>query len=168
MTSTRIELSFNRVARLQDAGDLAELLFPSNRNQQHCFLVIWFSLKWADRGMVPNLSEVATEQGITRRTFERVRAKMRRLGLIDHVSRFDKNYGYREGWTLSRRFERCLRVLAERVDDLGANCDGSRAKDHMLIVFAQARCRAQEATHTHGRHSKLGNAVGTARDKYPS
>lgn len=158
MTSTRIELSFNRIARLQDAGDLAELLFPGNRNQQHCFLVIWFSLKWADRGMVPNLSAVATEQGITRRSFERVRAKMRRLGLIDHVSRFDKSYGYREGWTLSRRFGRSLRVLAERVEDLGANRNGSHAKDNMLIAFAQARCRTQESTRTLGRHPKAGNA----------
>lgn len=139
MTSTRIELSFNRVAKLADASDLAELLFPGNRNQQHCFLVIWFSLKWADRSLVPNLSEVATKQGITRRTFERVRAKLRRLGLIDHVSRFDKNYGYREGWTLSRRFGRSLRVLAERVEDLGANRNGSHAKDDMLIAFARAQ-----------------------------
>ena len=92
MTSTRIEVSFNRIARLDDLADLAELLFPGNRNQQHAFLAVWLSLKWADHHMVPNLGQVAREHGITKRTLERVRAKMRRMGLIDHVSRFTKRY----------------------------------------------------------------------------
>ena len=119
MTSTRIEMSFNRIARLQDTGDLAEMLFPGNRNQQHCFLTIWFSLKWAPRGLVPNLNALAERHGVSRRTLERVRAKMRRLGLIDHVSRFDKTYGYHEGWTRSHRFERSLRAMANRMAKLG-------------------------------------------------
>ena len=29
---------------------------------------------------------------------------MRRLGLIDHVSRFGQKHGYREGWVFSSRF----------------------------------------------------------------
>ena len=139
MTATRIDLSFNRIARLQDAGDLAELLFPGNRNQQHCFLAIWFSLKWAPRGLVPNLHDVAQRHGISRRTLERVRAKMRRLGLIDHVSRFDKTYGYREGWTRSRRFERSLRALADRANELGTAHPGTQDKDRMLLHVAAAR-----------------------------
>lgn len=31
---------------------------------------------------------------------------MRRLGLIDHVSRFNQQYAYREAWTLANRLER--------------------------------------------------------------
>lgn len=115
MTSTKVEMSFNRIARLKDSADLAELLFPGNRNQQHAFLAVWLALKWADHRMVPNLEAVADEQGISRRTAQRVRAKMRRLGLIDRVSRFNASYGGREGWVLSGRFERSLRELADRV-----------------------------------------------------
>lgn len=138
MTTTRIELSFNRIARIADAADLAELLFPGNRNHQHCFLAIWFALTWAPHGMVPNLTEVATRHGITRRTFERVRAKLRRIGLIDHVSRFDKTFGYREGWILSHRFERSLRVMADRVAELGQPAPDAREKDAMMLRYAAA------------------------------
>ena len=44
MTSSKIDFSFNRIRRLTDLADLAEMLFPNNRNQQHAFLVIWISL----------------------------------------------------------------------------------------------------------------------------
>lgn len=142
MTSTRIELSFNRIARLADSADLAELLFPGNRNQQHAFLAVWLSLKWADHHMVPNLGDVAAQHRISKRTIERVRAKMRRMGLIDHVSRFNANHGYREGWILSNRFERGLRELADKLAGLKDSTNSSRDKDTMLLEFAEAHRRA--------------------------
>ena len=43
---------------------------------------------------------------------------MRRLGLIDHVSRFGRKHGYREGWVFSTRFERTLDRLAKLIADL--------------------------------------------------
>jgi len=46
--------------------------------------------------MVPNLAKIAEQHAVSKRTLERVRAKMRRMGLIDHVSRFNAAYGYRE------------------------------------------------------------------------
>jgi hypothetical protein len=139
MTSTRIELAFNKVARMNDASDLAELLFPGNRNQQHAFLVIWISLKWETPGLVPNLNEPAQQFGISRRTLERVRAKLRRLGLIDHVSRFNARHGYREGWVSSPRFEHSLRQLADKVAVLRNAGTGSREKDELLLQLAAAR-----------------------------
>lgn len=142
MTSTKIELSFNKIARLTDSADLAEMLFPGNRNQQHAFLAIWISLKWADHRIVPNLGQVGREHGISRRTLERVRAKLRRMGLIDHVSRFNAKHGYREGWVLSNRFERGLRELANRVADLKDANKGSKEKDLLLLEFAEARRKA--------------------------
>jgi hypothetical protein len=38
---------------------------------------------------------------------------MRRLGLIDHVSRFNQKYGYREGWVFSNNFSIALNRLAD-------------------------------------------------------
>ncbi|MBN2560208.1 MAG: hypothetical protein JXQ75_04695 [Phycisphaerae bacterium] len=139
MTSTKIELSFNKINRLADLADLAELLFPGNRNQQHAFLVIWISLKWADNRIVPNLAAPAKRHGVSRRTLERVRAKMRRMGLIDHVSRFSAESGYREGWTLSARFERALRTLAEKVVRGKQSAVGTKDKDEFLLQLAAAR-----------------------------
>ena len=46
---------------------------------------------------------------------ETVRSKMRRMGIIDHVSRFNKSHGYREGWVFSSRLSRTLKRLDELV-----------------------------------------------------
>lgn len=140
MTSTRIEWSFNKIGRLKDLADLAELLFPNNRNQQHAFICLWLAIKWSPHRMVPNLQTVARRHGISRRTMERVRAKARRLGLIDHVSRFNEAYGCREGWILSTRFERSLKALMKNLADLQDPSCSSREKDEMLIDFARIRC----------------------------
>jgi len=139
MTSTKIELSFNKINRVSDLADLAELLFPGNRNQQHAFLVIWISLKWAANCMVPNLAVPAEKHGVSRRTLERVRAKMRRMGLIDHVSRFSAEWGYREGWALSGRFERALRTLADKVADSKRPRAGKKDKDELVLQLAESR-----------------------------
>jgi DNA-binding transcriptional MocR family regulator len=145
MTSTKIDWSFNKISKFQDLSDLADLLFPSNRNQQHAFMVIWLAIKWSPHRLVPNVQAVATQHGISRRTMERVRAKMRRMGLIDHVSRFNKAYGYREGWIWSGRFERSLRELADRMAALKDQRRNSRDKDEMLIGFCRARKAARSS-----------------------
>jgi hypothetical protein len=165
MISTKIELSFNKIARLTDLSDLAELLFPGNRNQQHAFLAVFAELKWADHHMVPNLGEVARQHDISRRTLERVRAKMRRIGLIDHVSRFNAGYGYREGWVLSSRFERSLRELADKMAGLTDTSRGSREKDLMLLEFAAvyrnvAGRRNANGGETHVQVAVQGNGHG--------
>jgi len=139
MTFTKIELSFNKVKRLADLSDLAELLFPGNRNQQHAFLAVWISLKWSAHHIVPSLSRIADRHAISRRTLERVRAKMRRLGLIDHVSRLSARHGYREGWVLSSRLERALRELAEKVERLKDCTGASKEKDSVMFQLADAR-----------------------------
>ena len=40
---------------------------------------------------------------------------MRWMGLIDHVSRFNKKYGYREDRVFSKRFEKSLSMLSDRM-----------------------------------------------------
>ncbi|MCX5759747.1 MAG: hypothetical protein NTU83_14835, partial [Candidatus Hydrogenedentes bacterium] len=92
--------------------DLARVLFPGNKNQQRAFLAIFVELKWAPGQFLPTLEPIAQKHEISSRTLETVRAKMRRFGLIDHVSRFNAKHGYREGWVFSRRFERSLNCLS--------------------------------------------------------
>lgn len=164
MTSNKVDLNASRIARLQDVGDLAELLFPGNRNQQHCCLVLWLSLKWADRSLVPNLAGVAEQHGVSKRTLERVRAKLRRLGLIDHVSRFNARHGYREGWVLSTRFSRNLSLLAEKVQHVAKPATGSRDKDRLLLEAARAR--RDVALPAHGERG-ASNEPDYERPGYP-
>lgn len=120
MPSTKVELGFNSVARVRDLDDLARLLFPGNKNHQKVFLAIFIELKYAKNGLLGKLDFVCEDYGVSRRVFELVRAKMRRLGLIDHVSRFNKAHGYREGWVLSGRFSRSLGRLASICERLSS------------------------------------------------
>ncbi len=112
MASTKIELNHSRIARVQDLDELAGVLFPGNRNHQHIFLAVFVELKWAEGQFLEALEPVADKYGISRRSLETVRAKMRRLGLIDHVSRFGQKHGYREGWVFSNKFVHALEKLA--------------------------------------------------------
>lgn len=156
MISTKIEWSFNQIARLQDLSDLAELLFPNNRNQQHAFMAIWNSIKWSPHRIAPNLYDVGQRHGISRRTIERVRSKMRRMGLIDHVSRFNRAYGHQEGWILSRRFGKNLLNLSNALDRLASPEARSRKKDELAMEFARAHSIASATSHTHCEGSLAG------------
>lgn len=138
MTSTRINLPAQRIQRLADASDLAIVLFSGNRNQQHAFLVIWLTLKQTRSGFAPDFVEPCQRFGVSRRTLERTRAKLRRLGLIERVSRFNARFGGREGWVLSSRFESGLRHLADSIAALRRGPSDAE-KDQLLLNLADAR-----------------------------
>ena len=112
---TKIDLNIGKIARLEDLDELANVFFPGNKNHQHCFLAIFVALKWAPDQFLPTLEPIADKHNISGRTLETVRAKMRRLGIIDHVSRFNRKHGYREGWVFSKRCEHSLEDLSKHV-----------------------------------------------------
>lgn len=112
IVSTKIDLSHSRIGRIEDLDELAMILFPGNKNHQRIFLAIFVELKWAEDQFLPALEPVADKYGLSRRVLETVRAKMRRMGLIDHVSRFNQRHGYREGWVFSGKFANALSRLA--------------------------------------------------------
>lgn len=113
--NTKVKLGFNRIQRLRDLDELARLLFPGNKNHQKIFLAIFLELKYAENEYLNKLTFITDKYDVSRRSLQRVRSKARKLGLIDHVSRFSQKLGYREGWVLSTRFERSLEKLAEKV-----------------------------------------------------
>jgi len=75
------KMNFNHRKEISDYGDLIEILFPGNRNQQHAAACIYFELKWADE-LVPNLSYLEKQYDISHRVLQRTRAKLTRLGLV--------------------------------------------------------------------------------------
>lgn len=139
MITTKIDFSHRRIAKLTQVSELAEMFFPGNRNQQYAFLVIWIRLKWRTEGIVPNLGNFVTSHGVSRRTLERVRAKMRRMGLLEHISRFDPRFGNREGWILSDNFERALNTLSQRIGEFKDVDRGSKDEDERILHEARAR-----------------------------
>ena len=137
--TTKIDFSFRRIGRLSNLTELAEMFFPGNRNQQHAFLVIWIRLKWKAEGIAPNLGQMVMSQGVSRRTLARVRAKMRRMGLLEHVTRFDPRHGNREGWVLSENFEKGLGMLVQKMTDFKGHEQSSQEQDEVLLAAARKR-----------------------------
>ena len=112
---TKINFNHRRTRQVEDITDLAEMLFPGNRNQQHAAARILLTLKQTT-DIVNSLSCLEHQHGISRRTLQRTRAKLSRLGLIEHVSWMNNRYSGRQGWKLSGRMSTALRHLAERID----------------------------------------------------
>ena len=130
--STKIDFQHRRISQLSDFTELMEVLVPGNRNQQHAAACIFFELKWANR-IVPNLAYIETKYGISRRILQRARAKLARLGLIEHVSYLNSRYGGQHGWRVSSRFQTALRQLAEKCAMLRDKKPGSQEKDEILL-----------------------------------
>lgn len=121
--NTRIELNYNKIARIQGLDELARILFLNNRNHQKIFLAIFIELKYAPNQFLPNLSPLCEKYGISPRMLETVRSKMRRMGLLDHVSRFNKRYAYQEGWVFSSRCAKALQRLSGLLADFRTRID---------------------------------------------
>ncbi len=128
MASTKIEFNFNKIARIQGLDELARLLFPGNKNHQRIFLAIFIELKYVPGNFLPSLRHLCEKYDFSPRMLETVRSKMRRMGLIDHVSKFNKKYGYREGWIFSGRLDRSLQQLIELIKNFKKKKDTIQKK----------------------------------------
>ena len=130
---TKIEAALAGIRRVEDLDDLARVIMPGNRRHQHAFTVIFFVLKW-NNGVVADLHKRALAHRVTKRVFERTRAKMHRLGLIEHVSRLSPKHGFRDGWKLSGKFEKGLEELASQIRAMKEHKQGTqREKDEFAI-----------------------------------
>ncbi len=150
---TKINFQNRRIGQISDFTELIEMLFPGNRNQQHAAACIFFELKWGD-GIVPNLGYLESKYDISRRVLQRARAKLSRIGLIEHVSYLNSRYGGQHGWKLSSRFETALRQLAGRCSVLREKGTSSMEKDDVMLQLLDGRRGTQEqATAEHVQRS---------------
>jgi hypothetical protein len=136
MPSTKIELNHDTIARIHGLDELAQILFPGNKNHRRVFLAIFVELKYAPKGFLPSLARLCDRYEFTPRMLETVRSKMRRMGIIDHVSRFNRAHGYREGWVLSNRFSGALNRLLDLIQGLRDKRDAlQERKDRDLFRY---------------------------------
>jgi DNA-binding transcriptional regulator YhcF (GntR family) len=112
---TKISFQHRRIREIGDVTDIVALLFPGNRNQQYAAARVLMALRTSTEP-VPSLAHLETLHGISRRTLQRARAKLARLGLIEHVSGLSTRYAGAHGWRLSGRMSTALRALADRLD----------------------------------------------------
>jgi hypothetical protein len=136
MTNTKIELNCSKIARVQGLDELAKLLFPGNKSHQKIFLAVFIELKYAPGEFMPILKPLCKKHSFSPRMLETVRSKMRRMGIIDHVCRFNKAHGYREGWVFSSRFSRALSRLSDLAKEFRDRSDAlQEKKDRDLFMY---------------------------------
>jgi len=135
--STKINFRYRKVRDIDDVTDLAVILFPGNRNQQHAAARILLALKDA-KDLLTSFRDIEERFGISRRTIERTRAKLARLGLIEHISWMNRRYDGRQGWKLSGRMSTSLRSFADKIDSWRNDKSSDRKeKDNVLIAVLQ-------------------------------
>jgi hypothetical protein len=78
-------------------------------------VAIWVEIKYADSQFLASRVDIAVRHGLSRRTMDVVRAKLKRIGLIKRVSHFNPAYGHESGWTFCNRFLGALSDLRERI-----------------------------------------------------
>jgi len=130
---TKIDFRYRRISQIADITDIVAMLFPGNRNQQHAAARILLAVKSAGE-LIPSLSFLEDEYGISRRTLQRSRAKLARMGLIEHVTWMNSRHGGQNGWKLSGRFSSALRRFAEVVDDWKNDRRSERRKKEEMLV----------------------------------
>ncbi len=131
--STKIDFRYRRISQIDDLTDLVAMLFPGNKNQQHAAARILLALR-AAKQPTPTFADLECRFDISRRTLQRARAKLARLGLIEHVTWMNSRYGGQQGWKLSSRTSSALRALADKIE--GWQKDDRperREKDEQLV-----------------------------------
>ncbi len=135
--SSKIDFAARRIREISDITDLAQVFFPGNHNQQHAAGRILLALKAATQP-IRSLSYLEDRYGISRRTLQRTRAKLSRLGLIERISWMNSRYGGQEGWELSSRMGTALRGLADKINSWRKDaCTERRHKDEQLVGLLQ-------------------------------
>jgi len=78
---------------------------------------VWLGMKYADGQFLASNTGFAGKYGVSSRTIEIVRAKMKKLGLIQRVSHFSPAFGNRPGWAFSPGFRHSLPRLGEMLKE---------------------------------------------------
>jgi len=134
--STKVEISFNKIQRINGLDDLARILFPHNKRHQKIFLAMFLELKYAPDQFLGSFGFLCKKYDFSKRVLEKVRAKCRRMGIFDHVSRFNSKYGYREEWVLSNRFGWSLVKLANVLNQYRKISEATRKeKDFDALTY---------------------------------
>jgi len=84
--------------------------------------------------MVPNMAYMESKYNISRRTLQRTRAKLARLGMIEHISYLNSRYGGQAGWKLSGRFGSALRLLADKFDSWRSDKQKARVEKEKVLI----------------------------------
>lgn len=100
-------------------------------------MALWIEIKYAEGQFLPSRFDLVGKYGLTRRTLEVVRAKLKKLGVLKRVSHFNPTYRNQSGWTFSDRFGNSLTALAQTIRSYREPADRpqNRLKDEQAFLF---------------------------------
>lgn len=130
---TKIEFRHRRIQGVEDVTDLVEILFPGNRNQQHAAARILIELRGRD-DLLPDMAFLEAKFDISRRTLQRARAKLNRLGLIERIGFLNLRHHGQTGWRLSKRFSSSMRRLAGKWESWSDSYDLRREQKDVVLA----------------------------------
>jgi len=107
-TSDRIDLNRDRIYRISDPIQVAQVFYPAKNAHQRraAFLAILVEIKNSKEQRLDSTNHIPGKYGLPASIISKVRAKMTRIGLIRK---------YQEAWILSSTFFSTLEALAEKV-----------------------------------------------------
>ena len=130
--STKIEFNKDRIYRISDPIQLAEIFFPA-KNAQHkraAFLAIFFEIKNAKDQKLDTTDHIAKKYGLGQSSVTKARTKMTRIGLIR------KRDGY---WIYSSVFGKTLKNLITKIEayQIPAKADQEKDRERFFIEMAK-------------------------------
>ncbi len=106
--SAKIEINKDKIYRISDPIQLAEIFFPSKNAHQRkaAFLAIFFEIKNSPNQRLNTTDHIAKKYALSQSALTKARTKMTRIGLIR------KREGY---WIFSTTYFKTLEGLCQRI-----------------------------------------------------
>ena len=130
--STKIEVNKDKVYRVSDPIQFAEIFFPAKNAHQKraAFLAIFFEIKNAKDQKLDTTDHIAKKYGLGQSSITKARTKMTRMGLIR------KRDGY---WIYSSVFGKVLKNLIIKIEtyQMPAQTDQEKKRERFYVEMAK-------------------------------
>jgi len=130
--STKIEINKDKVYRISDPIQLAEIFFPA-KNAYHkraAFLAIFFEIKNTKDQKLDTTDHIAKKYSLGQSSVTKARTKMTRIGLIR------KRNGY---WIYSSVFEKTLKILLSKIETYQIPSQTKQEEDRERFFIEMAK-----------------------------
>ena len=132
--SSKIEINKDRIYRVSDPIQLAEIFFPSKNayRKRAAFLAVFFEIKNARNQRLETTDHIAQKYDLRQSSITKARTKMTRIGLI----------GKREGfWIFSTVFAKSMDNLVKKIEiyKTPANHKDDRERERLFVEMAKGQ-----------------------------
>lgn len=130
--STKIEINKDKVYRISDPIQLAEIFFPvkNAHKKRAAFLAIFFEIKNTKDQKLDTTDHIAAKYGLGQSSITKARTKMSRIGLIR------KRDGY---WIYSSVFGKTLRNLITKLETFQIPVSNNEEKEREKFYVEMAK-----------------------------